>query len=488
MPDSPRRLPGRPNLRHLKLEAKRRLAAGEFTALHQAQLAIAREHGLPSWTALKELVLTGEGRHAFAQVMWVIARFRDAGSAGWAAPAEDELREHFDDGYLRRVPPQAMAGGLGRAAGRLGGELVIAGETPTRIRAQVADLRIEAAVEPSPPHRMTVLRVYPGGERVTDARVASPSSRTSGAVPPTAAEAAEASFAGLGLAGLVVAGEDWTLARGWADLSRNEPLRPGHLFPAYGVTKLITAAVVLRLVAAGRVGLDDPAGAYLRTVRPADASVTVRELLAHIGGVDDPEEMFADVVPDVRSLFGPVAACGGPRGVFGPGNGGYALLGQLIADVTASPYPEAARRLVLEPLGMDRSWFPGALPPDRAVAGHRLRDGVLEPDPVRLCVVPAAGGLWTTASDLVRFGARWRTLLPGDLAREALRPQDADARIGLGWLLAEGAAGHPGGGPGASVSLLIRPDGGPVTVALTNRLIPIERLNARVLSGLQRPR
>ena len=56
MPDQPRPLPGQPNLRYLKLEARRRLAAGEFTTLHDAQLAIAREHGQPSWTALKQLI------------------------------------------------------------------------------------------------------------------------------------------------------------------------------------------------------------------------------------------------------------------------------------------------------------------------------------------------------------------------------------------------------------------------------------------------
>ena len=90
MPAGARSLPGRPSLRYLKLEAKRRLAAGEFAALHDAQTAIAWEHGLPSWTALKQLI-SGQAEHqshALAQVRWVIARFRDAGEAGWAAPGE----------------------------------------------------------------------------------------------------------------------------------------------------------------------------------------------------------------------------------------------------------------------------------------------------------------------------------------------------------------------------------------------------------------
>jgi hypothetical protein len=49
-----RSLPVRPSLRYLKLAAKRRLAAGEFATLHDAQAAIAREHGLPSWAGLKQ--------------------------------------------------------------------------------------------------------------------------------------------------------------------------------------------------------------------------------------------------------------------------------------------------------------------------------------------------------------------------------------------------------------------------------------------------
>jgi hypothetical protein len=56
MSDQSRQFPRQPSLRYLKLEAKRRLAAGEFSTLHDAQLAIAREHGLSSWTMLKQHV------------------------------------------------------------------------------------------------------------------------------------------------------------------------------------------------------------------------------------------------------------------------------------------------------------------------------------------------------------------------------------------------------------------------------------------------
>jgi hypothetical protein len=120
MPDQPRPLPGQPNLRYLKLEARRRLAAGEFSTLHDAQLAIAREHGQPSWTALKQLIetrLNELGHPALAQLRWVISRFGAADTPGWAAPADGELREHLADGELREhLTGDVLDRYLGKAA------------------------------------------------------------------------------------------------------------------------------------------------------------------------------------------------------------------------------------------------------------------------------------------------------------------------------------------------------------------------------------
>jgi CubicO group peptidase (beta-lactamase class C family) len=48
----------------------------------------------------------------------------------------------------------------------------------------------------------------------------------------------------------------------------------------------------------------------------------------------------------------------------------------------------------------------------------------------------SAGGLFSTGPDLARFGSGWRTLLPAELAEEALRPQvpqpDPAQETGLG--------------------------------------------------------
>lgn len=48
-----RALPPRPNLRHLKDQAKELVKTGAAASLAQAQLAVARSYGFPSWTRLK---------------------------------------------------------------------------------------------------------------------------------------------------------------------------------------------------------------------------------------------------------------------------------------------------------------------------------------------------------------------------------------------------------------------------------------------------
>jgi len=167
--DQPRRLPDRPSLRHLKIEAKRRLSTGEFATLHQAQLAIAREHGLPSWTALKERIeAETPASHALTHVRWVMSRFAAAGTPGWTPPDEEELRWHFDDRYLSLVPTDWVTHLFTTLAERLREGLTDVQAEPLYLRAHIADLRIEATTEPEPPHRLRSLQMYPARELGTD--------------------------------------------------------------------------------------------------------------------------------------------------------------------------------------------------------------------------------------------------------------------------------------------------------------------------------
>ena len=190
---------------------------------------------------------------------------------------------------------------------------------------------------------------------------------------------------------------------------------------------------MLRLVAAGGIGLHTRASDYLSTVRLGNDAITVAELLSHTAGVDDPAELFGDRVPaDLAALTGPVVPCHGPRGEVRPSNGGYAVLGQLIADVTGTSFAQAVTRLVLDPLGLRDSGFPARTADigEGAVSGYSVTaDGIFVLVPARICTVQAVGGLWSTGADLVSPGASRVAFraAPGP-ARQSTHPPDLPGR------------------------------------------------------------
>jgi CubicO group peptidase (beta-lactamase class C family) len=508
-----RGLPGQASLRYLKLQAKRRRAAGEFPTLHDAQRAIAREHGQRSWAALREAVAAaeaaarGEG-HALTELRWIVSRFRDADAPGWTAPGDAELRAHFSDRFLAEIPPDRIVSTLTRMTAELRADLTVVQDTRFAAQGQLAGHFVMAITEPRPPYRLSGIRLSQLGERVSDPRAAAAATASSGAVPAGLPAMAEAAMAQLGLVGLSLSGgtladgtlgEIWVTATGWADLEGPEPLTPAHTFPANEITMVVTALAVLRLAAAGRLRLDDPAGRYLGAVQLADDTVTVRELLTHTGGVADPPAFRRQSGPALEHVAGPVLACTGRRGGFDYSIAGYAALGAVVAERAGEPYQDAAARLVLQPLGMRDSWFPAPSPADqapgnrspaggRAVTGYGVAaDGMFTPLPGTVGDLPATGWLWTTAADLVRLGLGWSSLLPRSLSAQALRPHVAQpngAQHGLGWILNErtGLAGHSGAGPGTAASLLVSLDGRHACAAMANRQILLDAVAGRALA------
>jgi CubicO group peptidase (beta-lactamase class C family) len=470
-----RALPDRPNLRFLKIEAKRRLSAGEFPSLHEAQLAIAREHGYPSWTALKTAIDTAGT--ILPHVRWMIDRYKTADSAGWVPPAREDLDEHVTPRFLAQIPAEVLAQMLQSIARSLREPLNIDASTRTVLRAEIGGLRLEASAEEEQPNRIKMLRLYPNAKRVTDGRLGKQTNRTTGQAPAKAHKVADQAKAELGLPGLILAGEGWTVCSGWRDLDTHEELSADHRFPAYGITKVITATAVVLLVD----DLDVRANTILHGTRLDNYDITVRDLLTHTSGVLDLEVQFAPEAPEFPYHESTIP-CSDRRGELRPSNGGYAVLGKIVADVAGVPYADAIRNLVLAPLEMHDTDFPTSWPRGAAVTGYHLaEDGTFEEAERHVSTTAAAGGVWTTAPDLVRFGRNWPNLMSSNKVEEARRPQ-AGSKVGLGWLINPGGDlyGHSGVGPGAGASLLIGLSTGEVTVAAANRQVPTEPVNARL--------
>ena len=239
----------------------------------------------------------------------------------------------------------------------------------------------------------------------------------------------------------------WSKGYGTKLVGSGEAVDADTVFSVGSVSKMINAALILRLVAEGLLDLDEDVNTYLTSWKVPDSpytterKVTLRTILSHTAGFS--QHGFADFQPGealptaIQTLNGERPAKHPPvRLMFEPGErmdysgGGITVSQVLVEDVTGLSYGEAARRYVFEPLGMTRSTFANPLPKEhgniaRAHGEHNNPTGL--PRGWEAMPELAASGLWTSANDLALFviallgkGDRPDAFLPPDLLADMM--------------------------------------------------------------------
>lgn len=242
-----------------------------------------------------------------------------------------------------------------------------------------------------------------------------------------------------------------SFAAGVLRYGSNDEVSPRTPFQAASISKAIAAFCALRLVADGRLDLDADVNSALRSWRiPANGGwqpvVTLRQLLSHTAGTTAhgfmgyPVGRTVPSVPEVLDGAGnsdPVRVTALPGTRYRYSGGGYAVVQQLLSDVTGRAYADLARDWVLDPIGMADSAFDQGHRPGFA-SGHEPGPSPLAGGAHRYPEL-AAAGLWSTPTDLARFllavEASRRdepdAMLPKELADAMVAPA-ADAPYGLG--------------------------------------------------------
>jgi D-alanyl-D-alanine carboxypeptidase len=192
------------------------------------------------------------------------------------------------------------------------------------------------------------------------------------------------------------------LARSYGtdEVSARVPMPANGRFRVGSITKTFTATLVLRLVEAGVISLDDTVERWLPGRLPdgAGALITVRNLLQHRSGLQDAPFIFA-------GLF----SVAGPPGTFYYANANYALLGEIVAAATDSSYEQQLRTRVLDPLGLTRTEVArGPVTPAGLVHGYSPKPAT--PHGLRIdetswtdSTSAAAASIVSDAADLARF-------------------------------------------------------------------------------------
>jgi D-alanyl-D-alanine carboxypeptidase len=256
-------------------------------------------------------------------------------------------------------------------------------------------------------------------------------------------------------------------ARGVAAIGAASPLRANERFRIGSVTKTFVAALLLRLVEARKLGLDDSVERWLPGLVPGGGEVTVRHLLSNTAGlfdyVSDPRVLRQtqrrwtprELVGIALSHFPEHAP---PGSAYAYSSTHYVLLGLIAERAGGAPLGRQLRERVFAPLGLDHTSLIDGVVRGPHVHGHRppSHQGVVTGPPVDVSDEPAwwawaAGGIVSTADDVQRFFAE---LLQGRfLGPQALREMltllpAGRIRYGLGILAAPTSCGPAWGHSG----------------------------------------
>ncbi|HEX8641019.1 MAG TPA: serine hydrolase domain-containing protein, partial [Allosphingosinicella sp.] len=274
-------------------------------------------------------------------------------------------------------------------------------------------------------------------------------------------------------------------ASGFADRAARVPVTMDTRFRIGSANKMFTAIGILQLVERGRIALDAPVGTYLTDYPNRDfaRTVTIRQLLTHTGGAGDiftPEyeaqRLQVRTLADYVRLFGNRAPDTSEQGRNAYANYGFVLLGRIIEVVSGQDYYRYVEDNIFRPAAMTAT---GSLPESESVPnrsrGYMRRQGRLADNADTLpWRGSAAGGGYTTAGDLIRFGEALRSgrLLSRAMLDQATSPQRPDGWYGLGFFLGgQGPTrnwGHGGGAPGMNAAFRVFPELDAVVVALAN--------------------
>ena len=191
-------------------------------------------------------------------------------------------------------------------------------------------------------------------------------------------------------------GHEYAAVAGRSRPDANQRFRIGS------VTKTFTAAIVLQLVAEGRLQLSDTVDRYMTDMPPHLQGITIRQLLNHRSGLADytddtvwtkrASKSRATRPIDVLRFGASQTPLFAPGMRWGYSNTNYIALGLIIEKVTGDSYARQLKQRLLDPLQLDSTELPTT---------RRLPD--LDDRGENPNVAWADGALISNTHDLARF-------------------------------------------------------------------------------------
>lgn len=205
---------------------------------------------------------------------------------------------------------------------------------------------------------------------------------------------------------------------GYADIRSKIPATPKTCYRIASISKTFTAVVIMQLVEQGKINLNDRVEKYLPWFKAKNknldsSKITVKQLLSHSAGVfrdGDTPHWEDDKFPDDKGLQKSISnktLVFKNLTRFKYSNFGFAILGQVIKEVTGSNYNEYVTKHIIQKLGM-KNTYPDFTPkiPRRLAKGYSRPIPGKDREVFKHTVTKAyspAGGFASNVLDLAKY-------------------------------------------------------------------------------------
>lgn len=294
--------------------------------------------------------------------------------------------------------------------------------------------------------------------------------------------------------GIILPQGAWFGSSGFANTSKNIPVKISDKFRIGSITKPFIATVILQLAQEGKLSLDDTLDRWLSPEVlvniPDSEQITIRQILNGSAGLYDyVSDLMSDMEKDnslAQKQWTPTEIIhtylkNKPRSkswVYP--NTGYILAGMIIEKATGRKISQEVRQRIIQPLRMRSTFFPEEEKiPGGIVRGYedidrdKIKDDVTD---INVSFAWTAGAIVSNTYDMTRFfqGLFTGKLLKDEYLQQMLTFVDARNKFqyGLGIVKIETSFGilygHDGGIPGFESLALYSPERKSIFVSLQN--------------------
>ncbi|MCB9263532.1 MAG: serine hydrolase [Lewinellaceae bacterium] len=291
-------------------------------------------------------------------------------------------------------------------------------------------------------------------------------------------------------------------AFGYADIKNKVPNTMDTKFRIGSINKDYTAVLVLQMVEAGQLTLEDKLAKF-QLGFPADIAgkITLRQLLNHTAGFGDifiPE--YLDNIRSYKSIDDIIPLLREEPLAYEPGtdqqysNYGYIVLGAILEKVSGKSYEQLLQENIFQPLGATNTLCRIAEEIEGEARSYRYTLSGEKVDHTPLLEYPTPdGGMYSTAAEQLDFfqALFYTDKLISDKSKALMLTDYSDAPPAWENIIGqEGAVlGFAGGGPGVSavVEIILKEQYLFIVLANTDRNIA-ELISRRIeQSALERP-